>query len=68
LITNENTQRAGTTKKKIGIIVGGAAAIIAVVIIILAVRGVQAKGITLNKKDRKENYERRSEENTQGYT
>lgn len=50
-IAEANTQRAGTTKKKIGIIVGGAAAIIAVVIIILAVRGVQAEGITLNKKD-----------------
>lgn len=50
-ITESNTKRTGTIKKKIGIIVGGVAAIIAIVIIILAVRGVQAKGITLNKKD-----------------
>ena len=51
-ITESNPKGAvSNAKKKIGIIVGSAAAIIAVVIIILAVRGVQAKGITLNKKD-----------------
>ena len=51
-ITESNSKGAvSNTKKKVGIVAGSAAVIIAFVIIILAVRGVQAKGVTLNKKD-----------------
>lgn len=42
---------AKNSKKRIGIIAGAVAAIAAIVIIILAIRGVQAKSVTLNRKE-----------------